>query len=119
MSYSSWLAKHKKKRQKIVSKLSHLSIDEIIDYFDYDNMVAKEKDFCPLYKNQIKCHNLSKLNCYLCACPYFRFTDKKSYCIIDSKYAKKLVDKNGYEHLDCSDCTFNHTITSSTNKLNF
>ncbi len=39
-------------------------------------MVEKENDFCLLYKDNKKCHDYEDLNCYLCACPYFRFDDE-------------------------------------------
>jgi len=37
---------------------NNLSDDEIIKYFSYDNMVKNELDFCPLYKDNKKCHNI-------------------------------------------------------------
>ena len=76
MSYKSWFETHAKKHKKIVDKLAHLSDDEVIAYFDFDNMVKNEPDFCPLYKDNKKCHDTKELNCYLCACPNFRFDDE-------------------------------------------
>ena len=58
MSYLTWFEAHAKKHKQIVSKLSHLSDDELIAYFEYDNMIKEEKDFCPLYAKNKKCHDM-------------------------------------------------------------
>ena len=75
MSYKSWFQSHGKKHKEIVDRLSHLSDNELIEYFRYENMVKNEPDFCPLYEDNKRCHNMENLNCYLCACPNFRFDD--------------------------------------------
>jgi len=59
-----------------MQKLTKLSDNEVIAYFRFENMVQKEPDFCPLYKETKKCHDMEVLNCYLCACPNFRFDDE-------------------------------------------
>ncbi len=109
MSYKSWHKSHAKKHQKILEKLSHLSDDEIVDYFDFKNMVQCEPDFCPLYKENKPCHDMKNLNCYLCACPNFRVTESKSYCDINSKDGGSIQSDDGYIHQDCSKCTVPHT----------
>ncbi|MCD6173018.1 MAG: hypothetical protein J7J96_04400, partial [Sulfurimonas sp.] len=77
MSYSSWFDAHATKHKKIVDKLvaKGYNTEQIIEYFDFDSMVKHENDFCPLYKDNKKCHDMESLNCYLCACPNFRFND--------------------------------------------
>ena len=65
-------------------------------------MKIKEKDFCPLYDKNKKCHDIENLNCYLCGCPYFRVGKKRSWCSIDAK--------DGYIHQNCSNCTIPHKI---------
>ena len=119
MSYSSWFDAHAAKHKKIVDKLvaCGTSKDEIIDYFDFDNMVKEENDFCPLYKDNKKCHDMDELNCYLCACPNFRFNDagiKKvehatqfSLCAIESKDGREGVYGEKI-HQDCSKCSVPH-----------
>ncbi len=119
MSYSSWFDKHAAKHKKIVDKLVACgkSKDEIVDYFDFENMVEHENDFCPLYKDNKKCHDMNELNCYLCACPNFRFNDdgiKKiddktqfSFCDINSKHGKQGVYGEKI-HQDCSGCLIPH-----------
>lgn len=120
MSYTEWFEQHSQKHKKIVQKLlsQHKTKDEIIDYFEFENMVKNEPNFCPLYAKNKKCHNIEYLNCYMCACPNFRFNDngieKKgnktvfSYCAINSKdgragvYGEKI-------HQDCSKCSVPHT----------
>ena len=122
MGYNDWFETHADKHKKIIDKLvkNGYSKEQIIEYFDFENMVKEEKDFCPLYKDNKKCHDMDSLNCYLCACPNFRFEDngiKKvdnktqySYCNIDSKdgrvgvYGEKI-------HQDCSNCTVPHNTT--------
>lgn len=119
MSYLSWFDEHASKHKKIVNKLlkKKFSQQQIIEYFDFENMVKNETDFCPLYKENKKCHDMQELNCYLCACPNFRFNDEGikqiekntqySFCSIDSKdgsqglYGDKI-------HQDCSKCTVPH-----------
>ena len=121
MSYQSWQKDFATKHRKIVNKLSHLSDDEIIEYFDYENMKKNEVDFCPLYKQNKKCHDMEDLNCYLCGCPNFRIdeNDQKSFCNINSKDGGTIVSKSGFIHQDCSKCLVPHKknyIKSNFNK---
>ena len=120
MSYFSWFNEHDQKHRQIIEKLKqkNLTDDEIIDYFKFENMIVNEPNFCLLYANKQKCHNLIYLNCYMCACPYFRFSDEglehkegvlvKSCCAINSKKASRFMYE-GVEHLDCSQCRVPHT----------
>ena len=120
MSYSSWFNEHAKKHKLLVKKLvaDGLHKEEIIEYFDFENMKEKEPDFCPLYAKNKKCHDMKYLNCYLCACPNFRFNDngikmiedktQYSYCSIDSKDGRQGVYGEKI-HQDCSQCQVPHT----------
>jgi len=117
MSYLSWFEEHAAKHKKIVAKLQKkgFSKEDIIEYFDFENMKVKESDFCPLYKEGKKCHDMPTLNCYLCACPNFRFNDAgiesyNNYTIL-SKCDIANGDKfqhSGNVHQDCSKCTVPH-----------
>jgi len=111
MSYSDWFRSHGQKHNAIVAKLSHLSDEEIITYFRFENMVEAEPDFCPLYAQNKQCHEMEDLNCYLCACPHFRFDDDaptiKSHCHIHAKEGKTITHE-GITHHDCSDCLLPH-----------
>lgn len=109
MTYHEWLELHTKNKQTILNKLTNHSNDEIIEYFDFDNMVKNEPEFCPLYLENKKCHNIDELNCYFCACPHFEIGNKKSICTINSKDRSNIVDDSGYVHQDCSRCTIPHT----------
>ena len=119
MTYTNWIDTQRHKHQKIVYKLSHLSDKEIINYFDFKNMVINEPNFCYLYKENKKCHNIENLNCYLCACPYFRFDDDGLYikddrvvysiCNIDAKDSKEFISDKSI-HQDCSNCHIPHSI---------
>ncbi|MDD5372826.1 MAG: hypothetical protein PHO62_05310 [Sulfurimonas sp.] len=117
MSYDEWFDKHADKHKKIVYKLvaNGYTKEQIIDYFEYENMAKEEIDFCPLYKDNKKCHEMEKLNCYLCGCPNFRFNDEGlgeynefkilSRCEINN--GEKFAGK-GVIHQNCSKCTVPH-----------
>lgn len=110
MSYQSWHQEHGKKHAKILDELTKLSDDEIIEYFSFENMVVSEPDFCPLYKDNKKCHEMENLNCYLCACPNFRVGESSSTCAINSKDGVSIKASNGFVHQDCSKCTVPHKV---------
>jgi len=119
MSYISWFEAHAAKHKNIVQKLQKqaLTKEQIIDYFDFANMVKNEPDFCPLYAVNKKCHEMESLNCYLCACPNFRFKDEGvakiegktqySFCNIASKDGAQGVYGQAI-HQDCSKCGVPH-----------
>lgn len=117
MSYKKWFEQHILKHASIMAKLQNKTDDEVISYFDFENMKKKEINFCPLYIKNQKCHEMEELNCYLCACPNFRFDDggfKKiedktlfSYCSIKSKYGEQFVG-DGYIHQNCTNCFVPH-----------
>jgi len=119
MAYSDWFNKHSDKHKKIVDKLTSKSYskEQIIEYFDFENMKKEEIEFCPLYAKNKKCHDIESLNCYLCACPNFRFSDegiKKienitqfSFCAIDSEDGRQGVYGEKI-HQDCSKCSVPH-----------
>jgi len=118
LRYDDWFKIHQQKHQQILAALEGKSIDEIIDYFDYENMKIHEPNFCPLYKENKKCHDMKELNCYLCGCPNFRYDDEgmeieakktlHSKCAIHSKDGKRFITEDAIHH-DCSECTLPHT----------
>ena len=102
----------------VMKKLTDKSVDEVIEYFKFENMVKNEPDFCPLYKDNKKCHDMEDLNCYLCACPNFRFKmegfektdDGKtlfSVCSIKSRDGSQFIGDD-YIHQNCSGCIVPH-----------
>lgn len=117
MTYLEWYTSHGNKHAKIMQKLKHLSDEEIITYFRFENMVKHEPDFCPLYAENKKCHEMENLNCYLCACPHFRFSDKGlhkqgkktiySTCAIDAKEGG-VFESDTAIHQDCTKCLLPH-----------
>ena len=117
MTYLEWFESHAKKHAAIMNTLTHFSDNEVIDYFVYENMQEKHPDFCPLYADNTKCHEMEELNCYFCACNHFRFSDeglKKegdktiySNCNIEAKEGKRFESENAI-HQDCSDCFIPH-----------
>lgn len=113
MSYKKWFDSHEKKHKLIVDKLleKNYTQTEIVEYFRWENIKESNKDFCPLFKDDKKCHDIKNLNCYLCACPNFRFDDdaqtEKSICSINSKNGK-LLESNGVIHQDCTECILPH-----------
>jgi len=113
MTYQNWQEAHQRKRQTLQSSLEArgLSKEEIIDYFSFDNMCEKEPDFCVLFLQKVKCHNVKELNCYLCACPYFILHEDQpvqSSCGLGSKFAAHFT-VDGNTHCDCTHCSIPHT----------
>ena len=121
MAYKEWFDKHAQKHALIVDCLQKKGLDKeaVIAYFDFENMRQKEPDFCPLYKDNKKCHDMESLNCYVCACPNFRFDDRGikkvdgktqySFCDIDSKDGEQGVYGESI-HQNCSGCTVPHHV---------
>lgn len=117
MSYKKWFDAHAQKHKAIMNKLTHLSDDEVIEYFRFDNMVQHEPEFCPLYGSNKKCHDMEELNCYLCACPNFRFNDAGfsveegktlfSTCSIESPDGDRYVSEKAI-HQNCAGCIVPH-----------
>ncbi len=119
MSYKSWFSEHADKHKLIVEKLldKNYTKEQIIDYFDFESMVKNENDFCPLYIDNKKCHDMESLNCYLCACPNFRFDDagiqkveqntQYSFCNIESKDGEQGLYGDKI-HQNCSGCGVPH-----------
>lgn len=118
MSYKHWFDTHASKHRVIMDKLSALSDDEVIEYFRFENMAEKESDFCPLYAEHTKCHDTEELNCYLCACPNFRFNDAGftleegktlfSICSIDSADGDRFITDTAI-HQNCAGCLVPHS----------
>ncbi|MDD5052189.1 MAG: hypothetical protein PHO27_05585 [Sulfuricurvum sp.] len=119
MTYTDWFQIHTKKHRAIVNRLSaeKLTPEQIVEYFEFDNMVYYESDFCLLYTTKTKCHDIPHLNCYWCACPHFRFDDNAlpniekitvySHCAINAPLGKVFHHESSLHH-DCSDCTIPH-----------
>lgn len=119
MSYRSWFREHGNKHKAIVSRLvaQGYTKERIIDYFDFENMRVREPDFCPLYAQATKCHDVESLNCYLCACPLFRFDSEGlskaegvttfSYCSVNSKFGQPSRYGDAI-HQDCTNCSVPH-----------
>ena len=112
-----WFESHAKKHADIMKTLTHLSDEEVMDYFLFENMQEKHPDFCPLYADNTKCHDMEALNCYFCACNHFRFSDeglskegeriRYSRCSISAKKRRDFVSSDAI-HLDCSNCQIPH-----------
>ncbi|MBV5335097.1 MAG: hypothetical protein JZU49_04755 [Sulfuricurvum sp.] len=117
MTYKQWFETHAYKHRVIMDKLTHLSDAEVIAYFRFENMVQHEPNFCPLYAEHTKCHDTEELNCYLCACPNFRFNDEGfaheegktlfSTCSIDSLDGDRFSTDTAI-HQNCAGCLVPH-----------
>lgn len=100
-----------------MNKLSAKTDVEVIEYFRFENMAIHEKGFCPLYAQNKPCHDMENLNCYLCACPNFRFNDAGferiaekmlySTCSIDSPDGDRFITDTAI-HQNCSGCLVPH-----------
>lgn len=120
MSYFEWFKSHGSKHKVIVDKLTALGYSQsrIIEYFNFDNMVKMETDFCPLYAQNTQCHEMEGLNCYFCACPLFRFNASGfdrgggktlfSYCSVNSRFGKP-AEYGEAIHQDCTHCLVPHS----------
>lgn len=127
MTYQEWFEAHASKHAAILQKLTHLSDAEIIQYFRFENMLTHEPDFCLLYAQNKKCHDTEHLNCYWCACPYFRFNDSGfsqsnektvySTCSIESKDGAQFVSDTSI-HQDCTNCLIPHHEKTIKKKFN-
>lgn len=118
MTFKDWTEDHEEKVASILLKLKGQSNKQIASYFHYDNMVEKEPDFCPLYATNTKCHDMKELNCFLCSCPFFKYSDDEplavkdgvkvmSQCAINAKEAGKFVTGDA-QQCDCTGCTIPH-----------
>lgn len=117
MSYRKWFDAHATKHAAIMEKLTHQSDEEVIEYFRFENMVKNESDFCSLYAENKKCHDTADLNCYLCACPNFRFNDQGftsegektlfSTCSIESPDGDRYISESAI-HQNCAGCIVPH-----------
>ncbi len=119
MTYREWFDTHAAKHAALLARLEALGMEqeEIIGYFDFENMRHAEPDFCPLYAQNVKCHDMPSLNCYFCACPHFRFDDagialeegavRYSRCSIDAPEGRSYRFENAI-HQDCSLCLIPH-----------
>ncbi|MDD5405847.1 MAG: hypothetical protein PHE73_02760 [Sulfurovaceae bacterium] len=126
MTYANWLNTHFIKHKAIMEQLVYKNIDEIIEYFDYENMRLKHPEFCPLYATNSKCHYMKNLNCYMCGCPYFRFNDdgietKENRMVysICTKGLGELFESENAIHQDCSNCILPHTKDFIRNHFNW
>ena len=127
MTYSEWFEMQGNLHAKVMKKLEGKSQEEIIEYFRFENMVKNEPDFCPLYKDNKKCHDYEKLNCYFCACPNFRFKDDGfekiegktlySVCSIKSRDGSQFIGDD-YIHQNCSGCIVPHRDKYIKNHFN-
>lgn len=119
MTFNEWVSDHDQKLWAVLEKLKDYSAEEIVDYFDFENMKEQEPDFCPLYEMNTKCHNVEKLNCLFCACPFFDYSDNEplgisedkkvmSHCNINSRFSSTYEFENNVQ-CDCSNCTIPHT----------
>ena len=107
-----WQKEFDKKRRDLIKKYNLKTVKDVIEFFRYSNLRNREPDFCPLFKEGAKCHDLldNELICFFCACPYFDYSlwdeENKIYgrCIINSKYGFR----NEYGYWDCSKCLLPH-----------
>ena len=128
MTYAEWQTQQHEKRSKLHRKLLSWGMvpDQVVSYFNFDNMSKYETDYCGLYETKTKCHDIPSLNCYNCGCPYFKVIDNpqpdlqgnkvESICTINSSYSK-IFTVNGIIHCDCSGCTIPHTVKSAKTHL--
>jgi len=94
LSYKKWYEDHAQKHADILKTLSHLSQEEVIEYFDFDHMKIKHPEFCPFRFDDDIIRVEDGKNLY-------------SYCSIESKNSAKFETKDSI-HNDCSNCKVPH-----------
>ncbi|MFW5990524.1 MAG: cysteine-rich small domain-containing protein [Campylobacterales bacterium] len=99
---SEFAKKQHQKNIKFIEK-EGLEEDSLEKSFLYENLSQKEPNFCPLYVENQKCHDIEYLNCIFCACPFYMVKNSKTLCSINSRFGKYIGDT-----LDCSDCFVPH-----------
>ena len=129
MTYSSWSKEHIQKRSALLISLVEkgFSNDDIVKHFSWANMVRSHPEYCGLYAENKKCHNLQELNCLFCACPHFVFNDNGLYieglktvysrCGIDSRFGTEF-EYDIAIHQDCTLCLIPHTKQFAYKYLN-
>lgn len=128
MTYEEWFIKQGELHANVMKKLENKTKNEVIEYFKFENMIKNEPNFCPLYKENKKCHDMDDLNCYFCACPHFRFDDNGfekradgkvlySVCSINSKKGTQFIGED-YIHQNCSECLVPHKVKYIEKKFN-
>ena len=126
MTYSDWHTKYIESITALISSLPYDRVEDIVNYFEYENMRSHHPSHCPLYSEALRCHDVRPLNCLFCACPHFQYsntplsapsdgTKTMSICTIGSKQARRFTHDN-ISHCDCSQCYIPHT-TSHIRKL--
>jgi hypothetical protein len=117
MTYREWYREFGARHRKIVEGLEGWEPEAIVEYFRYDNMRERHPDFCPLYAEGKRCHEIEDLNCYLCGCPHFRYCNEGidrvdgktrfSLCAIEAKEGRAFETDTAI-HQDCSGCPLPH-----------
>lgn len=129
MTYSFWAKSHIGKRSELLRILidKGFSEEDIVKHFNWSNMVRAHPDYCGLFAENKKCHNLQELNCLFCACPHFIFNDNGLYiegiktvyskCGIDSRFGTEF-EYDIAIHQDCTLCLIPHTKQFASKHLN-
>jgi hypothetical protein len=121
MTYTDWRTSHDDKVKVILDRLENegYNKEDVVKYFEFENMVEKEPSFCLLYAEKKKCHDIPNLNCLYCACPYFKFNEDglreldgnrmlMSDCTIGSRFSGEFA-YDGKVHCDCTNCHIPHS----------
>ncbi len=107
-----WYNEFRKKRAEVLKHVIDKSPEGIIKYFTYLNLKKSDPDFCPLFKENIKCHKLkeNELICFFCGCPYFDYDlwDEGNKIYGGCKNPMGRGYRNRYGYWDCSECHFPH-----------
>ena len=106
MKHSEWNIKHKALIASIVLTHQFKTVEDEVEYFQYDNMIRTDPDFCPLYKSKQICHPMKELNCRCCACPHFSYNQDETRF---SCKARGILSSPEASFLPCNTCTIPHT----------
>jgi len=103
--------------KKILKELKQTNIsftlENILEIINQTSFLIRSEKYpneCPYYPERKPCHNVLKLNCFLCACPEYKKEKNEGGCGLDSKLGKWHYHPNlpAGKIWDCSDCPTPH-----------
>jgi len=106
--------------KKILEELKQANIDLsipniplIIQETSFAVRSKKYPEQCPYYRKTHSCHpEVQDLNCFLCACPYYKSDSLEGGCEINSnsgKWHSPYPYSSSNKVWDCSDCSIPHS----------
>lgn len=95
---------------KIIEKYIGIRIDIILNEFNFQKRKKEHPEECPCNS---PCHEIEKLNCFFCYCPFYKNDKPEGGCTLENPLRKgKWFYRAGHELSDkiwdCSECAYPH-----------